>query len=103
MKKPKGQQTGKASSIDLFSRMPWMDFREELKIQAAKLHSKPIIDNMHNFQVNYTIPQVSADPLSLETNSDYEHLIENVISSKKKDVMIKVQICKLPVRSSVST
>ncbi|KIL58144.1 hypothetical protein M378DRAFT_181394 [Amanita muscaria Koide BX008] len=66
MKKPKGQRTGKASSTELSSDMPWIDFYEELKMYAAKLYSKPILDNLHNFQINYTIPRVSTDLLALE-------------------------------------
>ncbi|KAM6488822.1 hypothetical protein JOM56_015732 [Amanita muscaria] len=99
MKKPKGQHIGKASSIDLSSDIPWIDFHEELKMQAGKLYSKPILDDMHNFEINYTIPRVSANPLSLDTKNDYEYMIENVINSKKKDTTIKVQICELPVSS----
>ena len=97
MKKPKGQRIGKASSIDLLSDMPWIDFHEELKMQAGKLYSKPILDDMHNFKINYTIPRISANPLSLDTKNDYEYMIENVNNSKKKDMTIKVQICELPV------
>jgi hypothetical protein len=101
MKKPKGQRTGKASSTELSSDMPWIDFYEELKMYAAKLYSKPILDNLHNFQINYTIPRVSTDLLALEGENDYEHLLENVVSSKKKDILIKVQISELQVRGNV--
>ena len=99
MKKAKGQRIGKASSIDLPSNMPWIDFHEELKMQAGKLYSKPILDDMHNFEINYTIPRISANPLSLDSKNDYEYMIENIITGngKKKDVTIKVQICELPV------
>ncbi|KAM6493488.1 hypothetical protein JOM56_011622 [Amanita muscaria] len=78
--KSKGQRIGKASSINLSSNIPWINFHEELKMQAGKLYSKPILDDMHNFEINYTIPR-------------------NVINSKKKDTTIKVQICELPVSS----
>lgn len=88
-KKPKSQQTGKASAIDLTSDVSWADFREEMKMQIRKLYSQPIIvDNLQNFQISYTIPRTTNGFLILETQCDYGHLM-NIV---KKGATVKVRV-----------
>jgi hypothetical protein len=95
MKKPTCQRTAKASSIELSSDMPWVNFHEEMKMQAAKLFAKPIIANIQHFRINYTIPRIVTSLVALETSEDYNHLI-NIVKNKK-NTTIKVQIIEIEV------
>ena len=96
LKKQPAKQDNKAQILKVSLTLPWVQMQDAILDKAAEvLKISTLTSTYHDFEVLFTVAHKISDPTPLQSNDDYEVLIENI--AKMSNPAASIFICALKV------